>query len=113
MCRLQRAASMLAAQDPARPDGALVRQQACSTGSGPRHGKPPDDVHRSTGVEQMRSTPCWSRPRLRFAIEHYRRRMFDCSGSLFWQLNDCWPCINWAVVDYDLNPKAGWYRAYA
>ncbi len=53
---------------------------------------------------------------LRFAIEHYRRRKFDCAGSIIWQHNDCWPCISWAIVDYDLNPKAGWYyarRAYA
>ncbi len=52
---------------------------------------------------------------LRFAIEHYRRRMFECSGSLFWQLNDSWPGISWSVLDYYLRPKASYYyirRAY-
>jgi beta-mannosidase len=26
---------------------------------------------------------------LKFALEHFRRRKPHCSGTLFWQLNDC------------------------
>ena len=33
----------------------------------------------------------------------------NCSGALVWQANDIWPCMSWAVVDYNLNPKSGWY----
>jgi len=53
---------------------------------------------------------------LKFAIEHYRRRKFECSGSIFWQFNDCWPGISWSVLDYYLRPKAAYYyvrRAFA
>jgi beta-mannosidase len=24
-------------------------------------------------------------------------------------LNDCWPCTSWAIVDFFLRPKLGWY----
>jgi beta-mannosidase len=33
-----------------------------------------------------------------------------CKGSLVWQLNDCWPSISWSIVDFNLEPKALFYR---
>ena len=48
---------------------------------------------------------------LKHAVEHWRRRMFRTSGTLFWQLNDCWPVSSWAVVDSALRPKAAYYYA--
>ena len=33
---------------------------------------------------------------LKFGIEHFRRRKPHCSGTLVWQLNDCWPVLSWA-----------------
>jgi beta-mannosidase len=53
---------------------------------------------------------------LKFGIEHFRRRKPHCSGTLFWQLNDCWPALSWSVLDYYGFAKAGYYyarRAYA
>ncbi|EMD88715.1 glycoside hydrolase family 2 protein [Bipolaris maydis C5] len=32
-----------------------------------------------------------------------------CGGVLVWQLNDCWPTMSWAVVDYDRVPKPAYY----
>ncbi|WP_067935201.1 beta-mannosidase [Alicyclobacillus kakegawensis] len=48
---------------------------------------------------------------LRFGVEHYRRRKFETSGTLIWQLNDCWPGTSWSVIDYHLLPKASYYYA--
>jgi len=48
---------------------------------------------------------------LRTAVEHWRRRKFNTAGSLFWQLNDCWPVTSWSVIDSALRPKAAYYYA--
>jgi beta-mannosidase len=53
---------------------------------------------------------------LKFGIEHFRRRKPHCSGTLFWQLNDCWPVLSWSVLDYYGFGKAGYFyvkRGYA
>ncbi|KXJ88717.1 glycoside hydrolase superfamily [Microdochium bolleyi] len=32
-----------------------------------------------------------------------------CGGVLVWQLNDCWPTMSWAVVDYYMVKKPAFY----
>ncbi len=48
--------------------------------------------------------------------EHLRSQMPRAMGSLYWQLNDCWPVVSWASIDYYGRPKALQYytkRFYA
>lgn len=46
---------------------------------------------------------------VRYIMELYRRNKKYTGGALFWMYNDCWPSNSWSVVDYYVNPKAGWY----
>lgn len=48
---------------------------------------------------------------LKYGIEHYRRNKPKNSGTLFWQLNDCWSGTSWSVIDYYLLPKASYHYA--
>lgn len=45
------------------------------------------------------------------ATEHWRRNRGRCNGSMYWQLNDCWPVCSWASLDYYGNYKALQYTS--
>jgi len=46
---------------------------------------------------------------VKYVVKHWRKRKFNTSGILFWQLNDCWPVISWSFIDYYLRPKLCYY----
>lgn len=48
---------------------------------------------------------------IRYGVEHWRRNKHRVSGTLYWQLNDCWPVASWSSIDYYGRWKALHYAA--
>lgn len=48
---------------------------------------------------------------MKYAVEHWRRTMPRGMGTLYWQLNDCWPVASWSSLDADGRWKALHYLA--
>ncbi len=48
---------------------------------------------------------------IRYGVEHWRRNRQRVSGTLYWQLNDCWPVASWSSLDYFGRWKALHYAS--
>jgi beta-mannosidase len=48
---------------------------------------------------------------IRYGVEHWRRYPERVAGTLYWQLNDCWPVASWSSLDYFGRWKALHYAA--
>ncbi|MBF4569989.1 glycoside hydrolase family 2 protein [Plantibacter sp. VKM Ac-2880] len=50
---------------------------------------------------------------IRFGIEHFRSLALRNTGAIVWQLNDSWPVVSWAAVDFAEHRKPLWYALRA
>ena len=67
-----------------------------------------DAWHYLTQLEQARA--------LNIGIRHLRSHHDISAGSVIWQLNDCWPVVSWAMIDFEGKRKPAWHvvrKAYA
>lgn len=48
---------------------------------------------------------------IRYGVEHWRSNRGRCMGSLYWQVNDCWPVASWSSIDYFFRWKPLHYYA--
>ncbi|MBZ0302815.1 MAG: glycoside hydrolase family 2 protein [Anaerolineae bacterium] len=48
---------------------------------------------------------------IKYAVEHWRRAMPRGMGTLYWQINDCWPVASWSSIDFYGRWKALHYMA--
>ncbi len=97
--------------EPLHPDGTqLLVHQKAADGNGKlargyaAHFPEPrtiDDWHLTTQLNQAHA--------MRFGIAWFRSLAPYNTGSVVWQLNDDWPVISWAAVDYAERRKPLWY----
>ena len=48
---------------------------------------------------------------IKYAVEHWRREMPRGMGTLYWQIDDCWPVASWSSIDSLHHWKALHYMA--
>ncbi|HEX2704623.1 MAG TPA: hypothetical protein VHM65_02600 [Candidatus Lustribacter sp.] len=64
-----------------------------------------EDWHLLTQMNQARA--------VQTGVEHFRSHRGRCMGTIWWQLNDCWPVTSWSVIDGDGRRKPAWYALRA
>jgi beta-mannosidase len=66
----------------------------------------PKDQNSLIYLSQLNQAHC-----IQTGVSHYRRLMPRCMGSLYWQLNDCWPVASWSSIEYTGRWRALHYAA--
>lgn len=70
------------------------------------HFRMPRDFETLVYLTQLLQAEC-----VRTGVEFWRRNRRCTSGTLYWQLNDCWPVASWSSLDYFGRWKALHYAA--
>jgi len=70
------------------------------------HFRMPRDFPSLVYLTQILQAEC-----VRSGVEYWRRNKACTGGTLYWQLNDCWPVASWASLDYFGRWKALHYAA--
>jgi beta-mannosidase len=60
-----------------------------------------EDWHWATQLNQAHA--------IAFGVAHFRSLTPHNTGAILWQLNDNWPVVSWAAVDFDEHRKPLWY----
>ncbi|SDC98182.1 glycoside hydrolase family 2 protein [Glycomyces harbinensis] len=60
-----------------------------------------EDWHWTTQLNQAHA--------IRFGVEHFRSLTPHNTGTVLWQLNDNWPVVSWAAVDFAEHRKPLWH----
>lgn len=60
-----------------------------------------EDWHWTTQLNQAQA--------IRFGVEHFRSLTPHNTGTILWQLNDNWPVVSWAAVDFAGHRKPLWH----
>lgn len=61
----------------------------------------PKDYASLAYLSQLNQAYC-----MQVGVEHYRRNQPRCMGTLYWQLNDCWPVASWSSLEFGGRWKA-------
>lgn len=61
----------------------------------------PKDYAALAYLSQLNQAYC-----MQVGVEHYRRNQPRCAGTLYWQLNDCWPVSSWSSLEFGGRWKA-------
>ncbi|MEQ8674452.1 MAG: hypothetical protein RLP44_22490 [Aggregatilineales bacterium] len=96
--------SMLHHQKATDGNGKLARRMA-------EHFTPTSDFYSWHYLTQMNQARA-----ITLGVTWWRSQQPTCMGTLYWQINDCWPVTSWASVDGYGRKKPLWYatrRFYA
>ncbi len=69
-----------------------------------RHFPRPKDLKELSYLSQLTQ-----RLGIGYAIQNHRVKQPHCQGTLYWQLNDCWPAISWSSIDHSGEYRALYY----